>query len=168
MNTNVEENLIANISLDDTKVKALGGGFDSHCLHSTAYYPRIEEILGKNDGSVEWNKRFKAECKTNKELKELRQKSKPWSFKLAFLGHLDATTPDGRAIYDIYWDELYPGVKHYNETIVEPEAVNTKQLYMGLGLYLRTEDPKKDIRTLCNSTWQFWDIISLIALALFQ
>jgi hypothetical protein len=48
------------------------------------------------------------------------------------------------------------------------EATSTNQVYMGLGAYIKTNNPNKDGRTLCNSTWQFWDLISLIAIALFQ
>ena len=54
----------------------MSGGYDAHCHHSKMYYPRVEEILGEDDGTVEWNKRYKKACETNKELKALRQSSK--------------------------------------------------------------------------------------------
>lgn len=159
----------ANVTNDENKIKILQG-YDSHCFHAPYYFPRIEEILGKNDGSIEWNKKFKAECNTNDELKDLRQASKPISFKLAFGGmpDIDRGGKITETIYYKYHNELYPGVNSYNTNVVMKEATSTNQVYMGLGAYIKTNNPNKDGRTLCNSTWQFWDLISLIAIALFQ
>ncbi|MEA3387331.1 MAG: hypothetical protein U9Q66_02915, partial [Patescibacteria group bacterium] len=84
----LEENIMGNISLDATKVKVLSEGFDSHCLHSTKYFPRIEEILGEDDGTLEWNRKYKKATETNSELDGLRSSSKGISFALAYLAGL--------------------------------------------------------------------------------
>lgn len=81
----LEENIIANITEDKSKVNILSNGLDSHCYHAPNYFPRIEEILGPNDNSKEWNKAFKQATKSNSELDSLRQASKPISFSLAYL-----------------------------------------------------------------------------------
>lgn len=35
---------------------------------------------------------------------------------------------------------------------------------MGLGAYLKTDDPEADIRTLNNATCQFWSIVTLLTI----
>ncbi len=163
----LQEVTIANITEDANKIKILGGGFDSHCFHASTYYPRIEEILGENDGSLEWNKNFKKECNTNKELKSLRQDSKPISFKLAFGGFPDIDKGGNitQDIFDKYHTELYPGVTSYNNDIVMAQARQEGQAYLGMGFHIRTDDPDRHNRTICNATAQFWDIISALTMA---
>ena len=38
------------------------------------------------------------------------------------------------------------------------------RIHLGLGCYINTDNPHEDIRTLNNSTCQFWDIMSLLAI----
>lgn len=163
----LQEVTIANITEDENKIKILGGGFDSHCFHASTYYPRIEEILGQNDGSLEWNKNFKKECNNNKELKALRQDSKPISFKLAFGGFPDIDKGGNitQEIFDKYHNELYPGVTGYNNNVVISQAREEGQAYLGMGFHIRTDDPDKHTRTICNATAQFWDIISALTMS---
>lgn len=163
----LQEVTIANITEDANKIKILGGGFDSHCFHASTYYPRIEQILGHNDGSLDWNKNFKKECNSNKELKSLRQDSKPISFKLAFGGFPDIDKGGNitQSIFDKYHNELYPGVTAYNNNVVMSQASKERQTYLGMGFHIRTDDPAKHNRTICNATAQFWDIISALTMA---
>ena len=46
-----------------------------------------------------------------------------------------------------------------------PTAYQEKEVYLGLGLSLKTFNPNKDARTLSNATIQFWSILTLLALA---
>ena len=163
----LQEVTIANITEDATKIKLIGGGFDSHCFHSTNYYPRIEEILGKDDGTLEWNKNFKTSCKTNEELSKLRQTSKGVSFKLVFGGFPDSHKGGNitQEIFDKYHNVLYPGVTKYNNEVVMGQAKKEGEAYLGLGLSVKTNNPRQHQRTVCNATAQFWDVISAITMA---
>jgi len=162
----LEEITAANVTLDANKIKIQRDGYDSHCFHAAGYYSRVEEILGPNDGSLEWNRRFKSECSSNKELKALRQSSKPVSFKLMFGGMPDADRGGNitNEIYHKFHNELYPGITKYNNEVVLEQANREHEVYMGLGFSIKTNSPDKDARTLCNVTIQFWDIITLIVI----
>ena len=166
----LQEVTAANVTQDKNKVKIIGKGFDSHCFHATAYYPEIEQILGPDDGSLEWNKRFKKETKSNPRLEELRQLSKPISFKLMFGGMPDdhkggSITPE---IYHKFHNDLYPGITEYNNNTVLSQVKNTGELHMGLGCYIRSNDPDRDARTLGNVAIQFYDLITLIVIPQIQ
>ena len=82
--TSLEEGLQACISGDPTKIKALKDGFDLHCMHSTFYYPEIQNILGPDDGTVEWNRKYKSATSDDTRLEAFRQNSKPISFSLSY------------------------------------------------------------------------------------
>jgi len=120
--TALEENCMGNISGDKTKTKILKEGFDSHCVHAPAYFNRIEEILGKNDGSLEWNKNFKLQCDSNKELAQLRQDSKPISFSLAYLAGLTGLFRSVGYTKDVFSDEIR--FKDYTYTIDLEKQIN--------------------------------------------
>lgn len=160
----LQEVTAANLTHDKNKVKILSEGFDSHCLHATAYYPEVEQILGKDDGSLAWNKNFKAQSKVNKRLGELRQMSKPVSFKMMFSGFPDAHKGGAitQEIFDKFHNVLYPGITNHNRDVIMKDVQETGEVYLGLGLRCKTDDPKKYERTIKNIYIQFWDTISII------
>ena len=87
----LEDRVIASITHDVTKVKIMNDGFDSHCVNAAGYFKeQVEEILGPDDGSLEWNKRFKNGCADNPTLKKLRSDSKAPTFGLALTTSLAA------------------------------------------------------------------------------
>jgi len=45
------------------------------------------------------------------------------------------------------------------------QASKERQTYLGMGFHIRTDDPAKHNRTICNATAQFWDIISALTMA---
>lgn len=82
----LEVSVSASVSGDEVLLKALREGFDMHCNNSAAYFKEeIESILGVNDGSIEWNKKYKEATKTNARLDKLRSMSKPVTFSLTYL-----------------------------------------------------------------------------------
>ena len=59
---------------------------------------------------------------------------------------------------------MYPIVRDYREHYVLPTAKQQGYIHLGLGARLKSNKPDSDIRTLSNSTMQFWSILTLIAL----
>ena len=84
--SNLEGNVGAILTHDETSVRNLKQDFDTHVLHSAAYWtPEWEELSGiKFDKtSLEVNKQYKALCDTNPRAKTLRTNSKGVSFGLS-------------------------------------------------------------------------------------
>jgi len=55
-------------------------------------------------------------------------------------------------------------VKKYTENYVLKTVEAEGSIHLGLGLHLKSDNPKKDIRTLHNATIQFWSILTLLAI----
>jgi len=113
----LEENAMGNITQDPTKLKILSQKFDIHCKHSTSYFPRIQEILGKDDGSLEWNKRYKAETFNNPELNKLRSSSKGISFALAYLAGISGLFKAVGYLGDTFEDKVKINSDTYSFTL---------------------------------------------------
>ena len=69
-----------------------------------------------------------------------------------------------KTIYDKFHNKLYPGITKYNKDVVLWQAKQTGELHMGLGCYIKTNDPDRDARTLGNVAIQFYDLITLLAI----
>lgn len=91
---NLEGHVGAILTHDETSVRNLSQEFDTHCLHSAAYWTdRWEALEGapKFDlTSLEVNKAYKALSETNSEAKKLRNNSKGVTFGLALTTSLAA------------------------------------------------------------------------------
>ncbi len=59
---------------------------------------------------------------------------------------------------------MYPGITDYRENYVLKTAKEKGRLHLGLGFYINTDDPDRDIRTLANSTCQFWSTLTALAI----
>lgn len=168
----LEEVVGANITKDTNKVKILGSGYDSHCFHTLYYWrDQVEKYLGKSDDSLEFNKLFKAKTKEIPELDKLRSNSKSVSFGLGYgcmpakVAHqIKGTLEDGEAIWNRYHYELYPEVTKFREEHVLKQAKQNGEVYLGLGLSLKTDRPEQDIRTLFNAKNQFWSLLTLLTI----
>ena len=163
----LEDRVISNLSGDVNKCNVFKEGLDGHSLNACGYYPKeIERVIGKFNNDVDRVKAFMQ--KNNEEnsiIKDLRQKSKGPTFKLAYGGFPDVDKGGviTQEIFDRYHNVLYPGITDYRENYVLPTAVNNGYIHLGLGCRLYTDDPHNDIRTLHNATVQFWSILTLIA-----
>lgn len=71
---------------------------------------------------------------------------------------------EAQAIFDAYHNELYPGITDYRENYVLPTAFEQGRIHLGLGFYLYTDNPDRDIRTLNNATCQFWSILTALTI----
>jgi len=58
---------------------------------------------------------------------------------------------------------LYPGVTKYREEYVFPQVKETGWIHLNWGLKLFSDDAKRDIRTLNNSTMQCYSNLTQIA-----
>ena len=94
----------------------------------------------------------------NKEIKDLRQKSKAVTFGASYgafppkiASSINCSLEEGEQIFNAYHKELYPKITEYRENYVLPTAKQHKKLHLGLGFYINTKDPDSDIRTLANA-----------------
>ena len=69
-----------------------------------------------------------------------------------------------------YHTQMYPGLKEYRELVSNHQIKRFGNLHMGLGhhINLTTKFNNSVIRTTNNSNYQFWSILSLIALEKFR
>lgn len=125
-------------------------------MGACTYYPDIvAQHIPVTGNLIEDSKTFEQAVESgNQALKDLRQASKNVTFKLAYQGMADSDrggviTPE---MYDNYHNNLYPGVRSYIDNYVLPTAESDKRLHLALGLYLHTDSPSKDYRTLHNAT----------------
>ncbi len=170
----LEDRVLANITKDEGKLNLLhiyedGSMFDGHCYNATGYFRKeVEQELGKSDRSIEFNKRFKEGCDTNKLLKAIRQKGKIPTFKLAYGGYPDVHKGGAitQEIFDAYHNELYSGVKDYIDNYVLKQAREGGEVYGLLGLRIKSSAPKRDVRSIHNFTIQSFSLLMLIAIAI--
>ena len=172
--SNLEGHVGAILTHDTTSVRNLQQNFDTHVLHSAAYWTDKWEALEgapKFDlTSLEINKKYKALCDTNPKAKRLRTESKKVSFGLAYGAHpkkvaksIGCSIEEAETIFDNYHNKLYPGVTAYREEYVQPTVEEHGFIHLNWGLKLYSDNPEKDIRTLNNSTMQSYSDLTQIA-----
>lgn len=172
--SNLEGHVGAILTHDETSVRNLQMNFDTHCLHSAAYWTQAWEALEgapKFDlTSLDVNKQYKALCDTNPEAKRLRNTSKQVSFGLAYGAYppkvaksIGCSIEEAESIFDNYHNALYPGVTAYRENYVQPQVEEHGFIHLNWGLRLYSSNAKKDIRTLNNSTMQGYSNLTQIA-----
>lgn len=168
----LEDRVIANLSEDKNKCSIFLDGVDGHCLNSYAYYKEeIETELPRlpDENDIDYIKRYHQEVEDgNRTLKAIRQKSKPNTFLLSYGGYpkklaRNAKIPLEKAqeIFDNYHNVLYTGISLMREKVLQT-AVEQGRIHLGLGCYMNTSDPEKEIRTIFNACSQFWSILTLL------
>lgn len=164
----LEDRVLASITNDPTKCAILEDGIDGHSLGACTYYPEeVSKHITLTGDLIADSKVFEqAVADGNKTLKELRQRGKAVTFKLAYQGMADADRGGviTEEMYQNYHNNLYPGVRKYIDEYVLPTAKQNKKLHLGLGFYINTKNPDEDYRTLHNATIQFWSILSILAI----
>ena len=170
----LEDRVIANLSRDKNKCSIFLDGVDGHCLNSYSYYEEeIEKELPKqsNEDNTLYIKRYKQEVDNgNKVLEAIRQKSKPNTFLLNYGGYpnklaKNANIPleQAEGIFNIYHNELYPDITVMRDNVLST-AIEQGRIQLGLGCYMNTSNPEKEIRTLFNACSQFWSILTLLTI----
>jgi len=170
----LEDRVIANISKDKNKITVqVDQELDGHLFHAVVYFrKRFVEILGDFPHRELAIAAKKAMDQGNKEIKTLRQKSKSITFGASYgafppkiAASLRCSLEEATEIFNAYHNDMYPDIAKYTKNYILPTATKENKIYLGLGLYLRTENASKDIRTLQNATIQFWSVLTLLALA---
>lgn len=108
--------------------------------------------------------------KVKNEHKDIRQKSKPATFGLIYgcyptklATQLKCTLEEATKIWNIYNKELYPGITEFRDSTLST-AKKDGRVHLGLGCYINTSDPDKEIRTIFNARSQFWSILTLLTI----
>ena len=168
----LEDRVIANLSRDKNKCSIFLDGVDGHCLNSYAYYrEEVEAALPRlpEENDTDYIKRYYQEVENgNKTLKAIRQKSKPNTFLLSYGGYpnklaRNAKIPLEKAqeIFNNYHNVLYTGISLMRDKVLAA-AVEQGRIHLGLGCYMNTSDPEKEIRTIFNACSQFWSVLTLL------
>jgi len=169
----LEDRVIASLSKDENKCNIFLKGLDGHSLASIYYFKdKIEKILGEYDTSEEFVKKFYNLIEEgNKELKKIRQSSKPVTFGLNYgcfppkiASTLKVSLEEAEEIFNNYHNVLYKGITEFREKIIYPMAKEKGRVHLGLGCYIYSSNPDKHIRTLFNACSQFWSILSLLTI----
>lgn len=169
----LEDRVMASLSRDPNKCGLFLEDLDGHSLSATYYYPdRVAALIGPFTDNREASRQLKHLVdEGNKAAKEVRQDSKPISFGLAygaFPKKVAATVKiplvDAQIIFNAYHNELYPGITEYRENYVLPTTRKNGRIHLGLGFYMKSDDPDRDIRTLNNGTCQFWSILTALTI----
>ena len=164
----LEDVILANLTGDEGKLDIQRDKtLDAHCYNALGYYPEeVGRIISTEGSYKDQVRRFKQGVdEGNKELKEIRQKSKPNTFKLAYLGFPDDHKGGDitQEIYDNYHNKLYPGVKAYLDDYVIPTTAKQGYLHLGFGCRIYCDDIDESFRTMFNANFQFFSILTLIA-----
>ena len=69
-----------------------------------------------------------------------------------------------QTIFDKFHFETFLGTTKYKDDYVKPAVTKQGYIHLGLGAILKTTNPEKFIRTIVNATYQFWSILTLLAL----
>ena len=166
--SSLEDRVLASLTRDPGKLAIYQQELDGHCYSALGYFPdKIYEHIPRSGDLVTDAIAFNdAVAAGNKTLKALRQDSKPITFKLAYLGMPDSHKGGSitQDIYDGYHKVLYPNImKQVNEYIL-PTVKSKGRLHLGLGFYIKSDNPEKDVRTLNNSLNQFWSTLTAISI----
>jgi hypothetical protein len=169
----LENRVIANLAKEETLIKLYQDDLDGHCVNSLYYFREeiAQHITLTGDLTTDAKTYAAAVEAGNKELKTIRQRGKPCSFGLQYGAYppkiakgIKCSIEEAETIFNRYHNELYPAVTAFRETYVEPTAKETGKLHIGLGCYIHTDNPDRDIRTITNSCSQFWSILTLLTI----
>lgn len=169
----LEDKVMASISRDRNKIiTQTDKELDGHLFHATIYFrDKFVALLGDLPHR-ELTIAAKAEMEAgNKEIKNLRQLSKGITFGASYgafppkiAQQIKCSLEEAEQIFNAYHNDMYPEITKYRETYVLPTAKQLGKLHLGLGCYIRSEKPDRDIRTLSNATIQYWSILTLLAI----
>ena len=170
----LEDRVMASLSRDTNKCNIFLQDLDGHCLNAYGYFKseiaNYMPLTGDTVTDVKEFRRLQDEEK-HPQLDKIRSKGKPATFGLAYGSYppkvaktLKIPLPEAEQIFNSYHNELYTGITKYRDDYVLPTAEAEGQLHLGMGCYIKTDNPRRDIRTLANSTCQFWSILTLLSI----
>ena len=158
---------------DPNKVAIFNDGLDLHCLNAASFFkPEVEKILGRPvEPTLEFNKFFNSFRKEHKSADKLRSAAKSPNYLLEYGGYPPKLSKDlgcsldvAQGIFNTFHLETFLGTTKYREDYVGKTAKEQGYIHLGLGARIASNDPRRDIRTITNATYQFWSILTLLAL----
>jgi len=166
--SSLEDRVLASLTNDPGKCAIYEQDLDSHSFNSVGYYPdEVSQYMNLTGNQVEDAREFfRLVNEGHKELKAIRQKSKPVTFKCAYLGMPDShkggsITPE---VYDNYHKNLYPSILDQVDNYILPTLRREGKLHLGLGFPLYVDNPDEAIRSANNALNQFWSILSILTI----
>ena len=124
-----------------------------------------------NDTNTDVREYYRLVEEGHVELGAIRQRGKAPSFGMQYGAYppkiqssIKCTMEEAESIFNRYHNELYPGVTKFREEYVVPTVTKDRKIHMGLGAYMKTDNPNRDIRTLTNGCSQFWSILTLLSI----
>ena len=168
----LENRVIANLANEQTLIKLYADDLDGHCVNALYYFrEEIAQHIPLTGDLTTDARLFAASIDTNPALKAIRQRGKGPSFGLQYGAYppkiaatIKCSIEEATTIFDRYHNELYPAVTNFRENYVQPTAEANGKLHLGLGAYIKTDNPRRDIRTITNSCSQFWSILTLLSI----
>lgn len=169
----LEDRVIASLSRDKNKCAVFLDGLDGHCLNAYGYFKEeiAQHMTLTGDVVVDVKEFFRLVEEGHKALKAIRQKGKPATFGLNYGSYppkvsksLKIDLESATKIFNSYHNELYGGITKYRENYILPTAKSNGRIHLGLGCYIYSDNPRRDIRTLHNASCQFWSILTLLTI----
>lgn len=164
----LEDRVLASLTNDMGKCEIYEQDLDSHAYNCIGYYPdEVSKHMALTGNKVVDAREFMRLVNDgNKELKAIRQKSKPVTFKCAYLGMPDADKGGAitEEIYNNYHKVLYPSIMQQVNDYILPTLREKGKIHLGLGCYLKSDNPDRDVRSVNNALNQFWSILSLLTM----
>lgn len=170
----LEDRVVANLSKDENKCSIFTDNIDGHCLNSLAYFP--EEIYSElprmeNESNKDYCKRYiEAIDHGNKKLKACRQRGKSTTFGLNYgagpkkvAKQLNLSIEEAQVLFDNYHNNLYKDITKMRNEILTT-AKKEGEIHLGLGCYIKSNDPDTEVRTIFNACSQFWSILTLLTI----
>ena len=169
----LEDRVIASLTRDTNKCGIFLQELDGHSLGAVSYFPDKISAEMTLTGDIPTDA---AEFKRlvdagNKTLKALRQDGKAVTFGLSYgcfppkvAATLKIPLEEAEKIFNNYHQTLYPSITEYRENYVLKTVKDVGKIHLGLGFYMKSSKPDRDIRTLSNATCQFWSILTAIAI----
>lgn len=169
----LEDRVIANLTGDVNKtILQTDTSLDGHLFHAAIYFRKqFVEILG-NLPHRELAIAAKAALDAgNKDIKKYRDLSKNVTFGASYGAYppkiastIKCSVEQATEIFNAYHNDMYPSITDYRENYVLPTTLEHGRIHLGLGFYIHSDDPKRDIRTLNNATAQFWSILTALTI----
>ena len=169
----LEDRVIASLTKDENKCNIFLEDLDGHCLNAYGYFKDeiAEHMELTGDTTTDVKEFYRLVEAGHKELKAIRQKGKPATFGLSYGAFpakvskaLKVDLETATLIFNNYHHKLYPGITDYRENYVLTTAERDRRIHLGMGFYIKTDNPSNDIRTLNNATCQFWSILTALAI----
>jgi DNA polymerase I-like protein with 3'-5' exonuclease and polymerase domains len=168
----LEDRVIANLSGDMNKLAIFTEGLDGHSLAATYYFKvGVTKLIGEYTDHKDASRQLKALVDAgDKKAKQIRQEGKPITFGLSYGSYppkvaetIGCSIEEATLIFNTYHEDMFPGISKFR-SVISDKVQTGGYNHLGLGCRIYSDDVNKDVRTLFNSSSQFWSILSLLAI----